>query len=68
MNSLNKQIEKLGDERKALSIAWATEKDKEKEMALKGAVDKLDQEIQAKEAKVEEVTKKYEEAEGNEFC
>ena len=40
MDSISKQIEKLRDERKALSIAWATEKNKEKEEALNGAIDK----------------------------
>eukprot|EP00466_Bigelowiella_natans_P012660 jgi/Bigna1/128375/aug1.6_g3083 len=62
MDSISKQIEKLRDERKALSIAWATEKNKEKEEALKGAIDKLDEEIQAKEAELKETIKKFEEA------
>eukprot|EP00466_Bigelowiella_natans_P015617 jgi/Bigna1/127224/aug1.4_g1932 len=62
MDSISKQIEKLRDERKALSIAWATEKNKEKEEALNGAIDKLDEEIQAKEAELKDVTKEYKEA------
>eukprot|EP00466_Bigelowiella_natans_P015563 jgi/Bigna1/67545/fgenesh1_pg.4_\ len=62
MDSISKQIEKLRDERKALSIAWATEKNKEKEEALNGAIDKLDEEIQAKEAELKNVTKEYKEA------
>ena len=68
MDSLSKQIEKLRDAKNKLLIAWAAEKDKEKEKALKGAIDKLDEEIQAKEAELKEMTKKFEEsAQGNEF-
>eukprot|EP00466_Bigelowiella_natans_P005371 jgi/Bigna1/88681/estExt_fgenesh1_pg.C_360072 len=57
-----KEILELREERKALSIAWAKEKNKEKEEALKGAIGKLDEEIQAEKAKLEEITKKYEKA------
>mmetsp|Transcript_34089 Transcript_34089/g.47477 ORF Transcript_34089/g.47477 Transcript_34089/m.47477 type:complete len:449 (+) Transcript_34089:37-1383(+) len=62
----HQEILKLRGERAALTAAWAavlgTEEKEEKEKALKGAIDKLDDKIQKTKAELKDVRKEFKEA------
>jgi len=71
MDNLTNHIGILIRARAALTATWATvlatEEKEEKEKALKGAIDKLDDKIQKTKAELKDVRKEFKEAAGNVF-